>query len=98
MPHHNPETAAEFVRFMEYVWNESPLAFYDEYEDAIASAKRFGARRTGGSFINGEPAHVYRFPADNGHLAVRILHFGHGIELTSVRYGPKQKRQGSLNL
>lgn len=98
----HPTNAIDFVTFMEAVWEMrstptdsggitlfvSPL--YDRYHDAIQSARLFGARRTGGSRIADENAHVYRFPNDTN--SVIIAYGGNACKLSSRRFGPRAPR------
>jgi hypothetical protein len=98
----SPTNAHAFVNFMTQVWHiesapheggitlwASPL--YDEYADAIVSAKRFGARRTGGSHLDGKHAHVFRFQSDGDYCAVVITHDGAACRVSQHHYGRRPK-------
>jgi hypothetical protein len=86
-----PTTATDFIRFMEGVWDihsepgpdggiilyQSPL--YDAYHNANRTAKLCGMHRTGGTRVDGQECHVYRFldHADG----VRIGNDGNSVSL-----------------
>lgn len=93
------ETAFAFQLFMEEIWSglcepsENGVMIYqhrdyDTYHDAIKTVRKTCARRTGGSNLGGEDAHVYRFPDDS---AVVIGKNGAGLRLSRHRFtGRKQ--------
>lgn len=88
-----PNNAHDFVKFMESVW-DGPAYLYDRYENAKRTAILCGAVRTGGTRLDGESAHLFRFPADNGHTAVQILPKGNGCKLSYHKWashsGPRK--------
>ena len=92
--------AVSFKYFMESIWEirtrttKDGVALlqhpdYDRYQNAIHSAERFGMRRTGGTKVNGENAHVYRFP-DNGQGVV-IGYGGNWLKLTHNRFSHRKE-------
>jgi hypothetical protein len=83
-----PRNAPAFVAFMESVWDADPHGLYDQLHDAMVAAKRCGMIRTGGTRVDGEDWHVFRFPqASDG---VCINRDGSSLQLTSRRFGRKK--------
>lgn len=97
-----PKTGRDFVRFMEMVWDmhATPApdggitlrqsSLYDEFHDAIATARRFGMENTGNRPIGDKWWRIYRFPYDDG-PPVAIEPSGNGVVLG------KQRRRKSLS-
>jgi hypothetical protein len=95
--------AVNFEKFMNEVWrmdatpyedgvalSGSPL--YERWHNANYTAQHFGAYRTGGSIVGGEYAAVYRFPADNNLVSVRVNSAGTCISLSRRALVHRPKR------
>lgn len=86
IPTQDNVTAMSFIAFMETVWGgdttpnadggltmwQSPL--YDRWHNAVITAKRFGAIRTGATKIHGDDWTIYMFP--NGDRVAIAKHGG----------------------
>lgn len=89
-----PHTAESFKRFMEQIWeiHHEPGPdggitlyqhdLYDEYHNAVTTARRCGAERIGATKVDGEPWHVFRFPGDNTGRVVRIAADGNQLDIS----------------
>jgi len=88
-----PTTAVAFKRFMEYIWESAPINEYDQYQNALHTARLCGARRTGGSNIHGEPAHVFRFPGEPDYIAVKINYQGSGLTISYHGFSSKRRKE-----
>jgi hypothetical protein len=86
-----PSTAVAFQRFMEYIWEFAPLHEYDQYENALRTIRRCGARRTGGSTLAGESAHVYRFPGESDYISIKINYRGSALAIKYRAFGRRTK-------
>ena len=87
-----PQTAVDFIKFMESIWDGENHHLYDDYHNATTTARCCGARRTGGSVMpDGANAAVYRFPNDPPYISVKIQITGGALEISYHKFSPKRR-------
>jgi hypothetical protein len=86
------ESAVQFVRFMEMVWDEDPSGMYNEWHNARMVAKSIGAVNVAPSSRDGVKGYLYRLVDGS---RVFVLKDGTGIAPASpvVGKGPRRRRK-----
>jgi hypothetical protein len=61
-----PNNAKDFGAFMEYIWNEASNDLYDEFENAVLTARWAGAKKLGNtSRANVRNYIIFQFPGED---------------------------------